>query len=240
MLATTRTTNYWDIKYLTLLVQAGWFDEVRLLFGEVGHTHNGGDVVHKIHNQDLGGLFSADFGHLVWNYPKAWHYERNRPVPSVLDKMFDWKGWLTPNMRKLSGYTKTSFDPYSVRGWQVSKSKKTGVTVVKWKMDPAIEPEWRGIDGRFDSEGMHLFTALPQGLPPTIAPGQDLLPDAYRKSMLSPMMAEMMMAEGTPQAVQYNYDAAQHGEIIQNECLEDTHGHRNCHYIVTDGVLMSA
>ena len=26
----------------------GWFDEVQLLFGPVGHTHNGVDAVHKV------------------------------------------------------------------------------------------------------------------------------------------------------------------------------------------------
>ena len=29
--------------YCNLLVQNGWFDSVDLLFGEVGHTHNGVD-----------------------------------------------------------------------------------------------------------------------------------------------------------------------------------------------------
>ena len=54
--------------YYADMVDAGWYDSVELFFGPVGHTHNGVDAVHKIHNVNLGGMFSGDLGHLVHNY----------------------------------------------------------------------------------------------------------------------------------------------------------------------------
>ena len=34
------------------MVSRGWYDVVELYYGPVGHTHNGVDADHKIHNQD--------------------------------------------------------------------------------------------------------------------------------------------------------------------------------------------
>ena len=35
--------------FCTELVMRGWFDEIYLEFGPVGHTHNGTDAIHRIH-----------------------------------------------------------------------------------------------------------------------------------------------------------------------------------------------
>ena len=49
-----RNQNNEVFAYYSDMVAAGWFDSVELRFGPVGHTHNGMDAVHKIHNVDLG------------------------------------------------------------------------------------------------------------------------------------------------------------------------------------------
>lgn len=46
----------------------GWYDEVLLLYGPVGHTHNGIDADHKIHNQDLGAYTAGTLGEWVSKY----------------------------------------------------------------------------------------------------------------------------------------------------------------------------
>ena len=57
--------NYAENKNNTLfafcseLILRGWFDEVQLLFGPVGHTHNGNDAVHYTHNQIAGDQVSV-------------------------------------------------------------------------------------------------------------------------------------------------------------------------------------
>lgn len=206
--------------YCNLLVQNGWFDSVELLFGEVGHTHNGVDAVHKIHNVDLGGLFSADFGQLVFNYPSVWSNPLTRPRASVLDVMYDWKKWLAPCMRKVSGFTNTPLDEPSVRGWRFQKNT-SGIVEMKWKLDPAVDTEWRGLNGLAASDGFHIFKYQPQGMPELIAPATDILLESYRTQLKSRLMIETMTAEGTPDAVQYNYEAAQHGEIKKFLIIEE-------------------
>ena len=39
------------LRTLTPLVMRGWFDDVYVEFGPTGHTHNGTDAVHHIHNR---------------------------------------------------------------------------------------------------------------------------------------------------------------------------------------------
>ena len=45
------------LAYCTDMVDNGWYDEIVLVFGPVGHTHNGVDATHKVHNQNVGGNF---------------------------------------------------------------------------------------------------------------------------------------------------------------------------------------
>lgn len=53
--------NTINIAFLSHLVMKGWKDEFIILYGMVGHTHNGVDRDHKDHNQLLGAFFSATF-----------------------------------------------------------------------------------------------------------------------------------------------------------------------------------
>jgi len=68
----------------------GWYDEIEMLFGPVGHTHNGNDAVHYIHNQIAGNFVSITPAELFTNYRHAWHSERTRPQPIILESQFAW------------------------------------------------------------------------------------------------------------------------------------------------------
>jgi len=63
----------------------GWFDEVQLLFGPVGHTHNGVDQVHAVHNGNLGQYTIADLGQAVSLYPSVWTDPAKRSEAVLLD-----------------------------------------------------------------------------------------------------------------------------------------------------------
>ena len=193
--------------YCNLLVQNGWFDSVELLFGEVGHTHNGVDA-------------TADFGQLVFNYPKVWSDPVTRPRASVLNVMYDWKKWFAPCLRKISGFTNTPMDTATVRGWKVEKNTD-GVVEMKWKLDPACDTEWRGINGLSSSNGFHIFKYQPTGTPMLMEPRTNILLKSYLITMQSRLMKSIMEAEGTPDACLYNYEACQHGEIKQFSCIEE-------------------
>lgn len=60
------------------LVYHGWYDEVIRLYGPVGHTHNGIDGNHQIHNEVLGLFVSGTLVHLVAHYPQAWRTTQTR------------------------------------------------------------------------------------------------------------------------------------------------------------------
>jgi len=51
--------NNYIFAYGADLVFRLWFDEVEILFGEVGHTHNGNDAVHWVHNDIVGNYESV-------------------------------------------------------------------------------------------------------------------------------------------------------------------------------------
>ena len=75
-------TIFAGLQHLILL---GWFDHVELLFGPVGHTHNGVDQVHGIHNNGLGQHTIADFGHAISKYEMVWPDPSKRPEPVLLE-----------------------------------------------------------------------------------------------------------------------------------------------------------
>ena len=46
------------LAFASYLVMLGWYDTVDFYYGPVGHTHNGGDQQHQIHNEVLGNFTS--------------------------------------------------------------------------------------------------------------------------------------------------------------------------------------
>ena len=85
----TENKNNQVLAFFVDMVSRGWLDEVELLFGEPGHTHNGGDAVHKIHNVGVGNATSGDLGHFVSQYKLGWQADSDRPAASILDVVYD-------------------------------------------------------------------------------------------------------------------------------------------------------
>ena len=65
--------------FMAELVMRGWYDEIEMLFGPVGHTHNGNDAVHFVHNNIAGNYVSITPAELFLNFRYAWHDEVVRP-----------------------------------------------------------------------------------------------------------------------------------------------------------------
>ena len=63
---------------------AGWYDEIVLLFGPVGHTHNGIDANHKIHNEVVGRSASPTLADWVSQYEQSWIDPDKRPTAGVI------------------------------------------------------------------------------------------------------------------------------------------------------------
>ena len=93
----------------TELVQRGWYSEFELVFGPVGHTHNGNDAVHFIHNQIAGNYESITPCELFNNYSYAWRNEHNRPQPIIVDCQYAWKERYGPYLNRVSLRTGFSY-----------------------------------------------------------------------------------------------------------------------------------
>ena len=61
------------MKWASEVVAAGWFDSVQFLFGPVGHTHNGVDAIHGVHNSELLKQEAAYLGGLIHNFTATWY-----------------------------------------------------------------------------------------------------------------------------------------------------------------------
>ena len=93
--------------WCTCLVLAGWFDEVELLFGPVGHTHNGNDSVHYVHNHCAGNFNSVTLAEYLNTFVFAWEEDDTRPQPVLLDVLYDWDSYFKKHINKVQGFTNT-------------------------------------------------------------------------------------------------------------------------------------
>jgi hypothetical protein len=89
------------------LILLGWFDEIELLFGPVGHTHNGNDSVHHCHNNIAGNVACVTLADFLRNFMVAWQNEQARPQPLYLDSLFDWETFYKPYIRTVKNFTKS-------------------------------------------------------------------------------------------------------------------------------------
>jgi hypothetical protein len=213
------------LAYCTDLVDNGWFDEIQLLFGPVGHTHNGVDATHKIHNVNVACYISGDLGQFVQNYVKGFSglssTASQTPTASILAETLDWTAYYSPVIRKISGFTNTKKDSIPVRGFKIAKNKN-GTTDVKWKVDPAIEKEWRGAGGHPHSPGFFLLKSTPVGLPAFVQrPAVTEAMLAMAKKLRKKNMQAVMASEGLQACVDWNYKAAMTGKIPIHRYLED-------------------
>jgi len=79
----TENKNNILFQLLSELVMRGWFNEIELMFGPVGHTHNGNDAVHRWHNQGVGNHMSFCAAEFFDNYKKGFPSQATRPHPRM-------------------------------------------------------------------------------------------------------------------------------------------------------------
>jgi hypothetical protein len=164
-------------QFLTELVQRKWFDEIQLLYGPVGHTHNGNDAVHYIHNQIAGNFCSITPAELFLNYHHAWHSERTRPQPIIMEAQYSWQERFAPYQNSVKGFTHTMKDPSYVRAFRFSWSED-GIVVMHVKGSPT-STIWYGINSVPDGPGFVCLRGIPSGYPQPKEPIKFKLPAVY-------------------------------------------------------------
>lgn len=213
--------NNTNLCWSSELVLQNWYDAIEWIFGPVGHTHNGGDQQHQIHNEVCGNLTSPTLAHFVAQFPQAWREPSTRPTASILDVQYDWVKYFAPVMDSLAGFTKTAGDPASVRGFRIAKGA-SGLVEVRYKKDPCAE-HWLGVDGTPASAGFVVLTGRPQGIPAVVAPLKNVMEEKYYKQLTGAAMQSHLEAEGAPGAMAWLEEAALHGVIpVSRELEEET------------------
>jgi len=212
------------LAYIADLVHNNWFDSVELLFGEVGHTHNGNDATHKSHNQDVANHIAGDLGHFVHNYQKVWSNPDTRPHASILTTMFDWKAYYgRPEVdhAPLSGHTQKTYDNFAVRAF-IANRGRNGVVDLKFQMDPATEKGWRGADGMFGSDGFLILPRGTTGVPRVKLPKRITKEDkVYAKTILKESFVQMLVPFKVDASCQANFIAASTRNVPMTRRVED-------------------
>jgi len=207
--------NYSENKNNTLLawmsdlVANKWFDDVECLFGEVGHTHSGDDATHNIHNNPCGNHANADLGQFIFNYRKTFS-ESTCPRAHILDVVYDWTKYYKPFTNPpLSGFSKTPHDMYTSRGFRATRAVDNTVHL-QWKVDPAMDKDWRGKDGNAGL-GFYLLKKATTGFPELVIPKQELMKKSGLKELLS--HGSFLQPYGVHKAARFNRDCAEHGVV---------------------------
>lgn len=209
--------NYSENKNSTMfawashLVMEGWFDTVEFAFGPVGHTHNGRDACHHVHNNLVGVHNCATLTDYVLGYNYAWHSERTRPGAVLLDVQYDWKTWYTPVEDKLAGFHRTKTNPNSIRAFRISLGR-SNIVHLQWKLAPQ-DPQWLGADGLPDSPGFVCLKARPVGPLPVVPPNGAAMPKDEIQQLTGRKMLDVLKSIGMADSMEWLREAATTGRI---------------------------
>ena len=178
------------------LVWRGWYDIIDIEFGPVGHTHNGSDAVHKIHNVTCGSFVSFTLGDFIEKFEHSFRKKGTTPSACVLDVQYDWKTRYAEvgTSERLSGFTNTSVNDSTVSAFRIrrqpSATAATAVEVV-WKRD-FLDQQWRGTDSNFCTPGFVMLRKLPSGPPPVIPPSETPLQKKHFNELTGPKMRKVV------------------------------------------------
>lgn len=156
--------------FLSELVQKGWYDKIIVEYGPPGHTHNGRDAVHHIHNRIAGNFFSMTLGEFQSKWVHSWRKENTMPTAVVADVQYDFDRRYFSN-EKMSGHTNTTLDTDAVYAFKIERGKSNDIEV-QWKSKPT-DPIWRGADHQPHTPGFVLLNIIPVRVAPhVILPNQ--------------------------------------------------------------------
>jgi hypothetical protein len=180
--------------FATQLVMLGWYDEVYVEFGPPGHTHNGTDAVHRIHNTVAGNFTSLTLGQFQQTWKHSWRKDFSVPAAVINDAHLDFDKYYAPYMQEISGFTKSANDPRSAKAFKFYWSRKITAVEMLWKQSADDTDRWLGVDGKLESEGFFMLKMLPPGRPSVIPPMKKLMLQQWINEMTGPAMLRQCKA----------------------------------------------
>jgi hypothetical protein len=211
--------NNINLAFASHLIAKGWYDEIQILYGPVGHTHNGIDAAHKIHNQGLGRYFSSTLVEWVNKYPQAWRNTPRIPKPAICDIQLDWTGLYTPVIDKIAGCWKTAKNPGVAQGFKICRDDTNNISV-KWRSGCALSDPWLGVGGKVDAPGFVILTGLPGGVP-KVVPRKNSMTKRGMKSMTGQAITALLESQGEAGAMEWLKTVGATGRIPILEYLEE-------------------
>ena len=167
------------------LVLQGWYNEVHMDFGEVGHNHNGQDAAHHKLNANVGKLQAMTLGEEQCNYGTVWASGK-APVAVIQPFAYDWTHrYDIAAYRRITGYFRSKVEKETANAFCARKTQNGDVELV-WKVR-AQDPQWLGADGQpaanqYDNSGSPGFLVL-----------------------TAPPMSDMRLARTSDSAVHHSY-----------------------------------
>lgn len=176
--------NNYVFAFISELVLRGWFTKVELYYGPVGHTHNGNDAVHYIHNQIAGNQVSITLAEFFMAFDVSWKNEHTRPQPIILDVVYDWEQYYDDHLHRIKNFTKTRNCQSYCRAFKVERHTN-GVVQMHVKGSPS-DPNWYGEHGQLGNPGFTMLRTLPKKLPSIISPSECGLGPALLSHLRNP------------------------------------------------------
>ena len=153
--------------FCSFLIHLGWFDKIEMLFGPVGHTHNGNDSVHHCHNNIAGDFDSITLPEFLQKFDFAWSKETMRPQPVFFDSCYNWDEFFDPHMNRVGGFSATSQSDLYVRALKFEIGPSGKVEMLS-KGSPS-NAQWAGVDQREekypDAAGVVILDTCPDSTP---------------------------------------------------------------------------
>ena len=175
------------------LVARGWFDVVYLEFGPPGHTHNGTDAVHRVHNRVAGNYNSATIGEFQRKWEISWRKDHTTPTAVLNDAHLNWYKRYLPHERRIAGFTNSTHDPQSAKAFRIQWSPKGDGVEVLFK--PTVcDPRWLGRDHLPESPGFFMLKQLPPGRPDVIPGNTKVMAKQYIRQMTASAVLRQVVA----------------------------------------------
>ena len=178
--------------FLCELIYRGWFRNIKLEFGPPGHTHNGNDAVHSIHNQIAGNFNSLTLGDFIRMWVHSWRKNYTIPEAVIMEVQYDWiQRYENVWTERLAGFTNTTCDPKTVSAFMFQWSEtEANVVECMWKHS-ASDPAWRGADSSVNTPGFVLLFGAPTGMPAVVVPVRKSMKSKYISQLTGPVMTKV-------------------------------------------------
>jgi hypothetical protein len=193
------------------------YDEIYLYYGPVGHTHNGVDSVHHVHNESACNFTLGTPADLANAFHHTWA-DVARPGFYVLEQQLGWSKFYDHHLVKVKGFTKTKKDELAVHGFRFKRSPR-GIIEMHWKEAPSESAPWRGVNHEREGHGFRILRSRPRGCPLVVEPKP--MKAKLKKSLLNLSVKKALMDEGMGSAFDWlKKVVGNNGKMTVNRIVE--------------------